>query len=251
MAWNRRDGSPYRVRNLLAALDARGIDQPAPVADAVAVLDRIEDDKPAEPEQLALHDAIVAGATPDELNAVVLAELGSHRIRTAFEQARLTAAVDVLRAVLDSRHEIHEHLAAQAAGLIEKLEAIAALDDAKLDTLIREGRHDDARLLADKEIVGQELSELHQLRDLYLTPPGVEVRPSGVDCTIWVDPRKAPHLHGDTRADVFLDGIRKGAQLHYPSAEQAAEAAAPIARRMAQEAQERKESQHGLGFLAV
>ena len=251
MAWNRRDGSPYRARGVLAALDARGIEQPAPVAAAVAVLDRIEADKPAEPPQLALHDAIVAGATPAELDAIVLTDLGSHRIRTAFEQARLTAAVNVLRAVLECRDELHQHLAAQAATLIEKLEAIAALDDTRLDTLIREGRHDDARALADKEIVGQELAELHQLRDLYLTPPGLDVKPAGVDCTVWVDPRKAAHLHGDTRADVFLDGIRRGAQLHYPSAEQAAELAAPIAARLARDAQQRKEEQHGLGFLAV
>ena len=251
MSWNRRDGSPYRARSVLAALNARGIEQPHTVAQAVAVLDRIEADKPAEPHPQALHDAIVAGATPDELDAIVLRDLGSHRIRTAFEQARLTAAVAVLRAILDARDEIHAHLAEQAATLIGKLEAIAALDDARLDTLIREGRTGDARALADKEIVGQELSELHQLRDLYLTPPGVDVRPSGVDCTVWVDPRKAAHLHGDSRADVFLDGIRRGAQLWYPSAEQAAEAAAPIAARLAREAQQRKEAQHGLGFLGV
>ena len=171
MSSNRRDGSPYRARSVLAALNARGIEQPHTVAQAVAVLDRIEADKPAEPHPQALHDAIVAGATPDELDAIVLRDLGSHRIRTAFEQARLTAAVAVLRAILDARDEIHAHLAEQAATLIGKLEAIAALDDARLDTLIREGRTGDARALADKEIVGQELSELHQLRDLYLTPP--------------------------------------------------------------------------------
>lgn len=247
MVWNRRDGAPFRARKLLADLDTFNVEVDAQVLGAVTTLDRIEADKPAEPDPQALHRAILDGAAPTELDAIVLRDLGSGRIRTAYEQARLSAATRILRAVLDDRDQLHAQLAGHAHSAITKLEQIAALDGAKLDTLIREGRHDDARLLADAEITGETLNQLYQLRDLALTPEGVDLRPYSFDVSRWRNPDKVAHAHGDTPAAMALDGLRRGGQLWYPSADEQIEALAPLVAEHERAAQRKREREHGIG----
>ena len=251
MAWNHREGAPFRARKLLADLDHHGVQRDAQVLDAVTRLDRIESAKPAEPDPQALHDAIVGGASPAELDAIVLADLGSHRIRAAYAQARLTAAVAVLRAVLDDRDHIHEQLAEKAADCIDRLERIAALDSAPLDTLVREGRTDDARLLADAPLIGETLNQLYQIRDLALIPAGADLRPYGLDVSRWRNPDKVAHGHGETTTELFLDGIRRGGQLWFPNVEDQDEALAPLVTAHERKAQQKRERDWGVGHIAV
>lgn len=250
MVWNRREGAPYRARAVIKALNQRGIPLTASIDAAVDVLDRVEAGLPPEPSPTALHDAVLAGADAEHLDGLVLKELGHSRIRAAYAQAKLSAAVQVLRAVIADRHELHPHLAERAAECIDTLKQCASID-APLDSLIRSGRTGDAKALADKELAGRELAELFQLRDIHLTPEGIDARPAGVDCTQWVNPGKVSHLHGDTPADRYVNGLRRGGELHYPTPEQAAELAAPIAAELAEAAERRRERQHGIGHLAV
>lgn len=251
MAWSHREGAPYRARKLVADLDHHSVQLDDATHDAIANLDRIETDKPAEPDAQALHDAIVDGATPEQLDAIVLTDLGSHRIRAAYAQARLTAAVAVLHTVLDDRDSLHAQLAEKAAECITKLEQIAALDGAPLDSLIREGRTDDARLLADAPLIGEELNQLYQLRDLALVPAGADLRPYGLDVSRWRNPDKVAHAHGDTPTALMLDGIRRGGQLWYPSSDEQAEALAPLVTAHERKAQRKREREHGIGHIAV
>ncbi|ADT97881.1 hypothetical protein [Mycolicibacterium gilvum] len=249
MSWNHREGAPFRARKLLADLDHHGVQLDGQVLDALTHLDRVEAEKPAEPDPQALHDAIVAGASTADLDALVLTELGSHRIRAAYAQARLTAAVRVLAAVLTDRDQIHAQLADKAADCIDKLERIAALD-APLDTLIREGRHDDARLLADAHITGETLNQLYQLRDLALIPASADLRPYSLDVSRWRNPDKVAHGHGTTATELFVDGLRRGGTLWYPSADEQAEALAPLVAEVERTAQRKHEQDWGVGAIA-
>jgi hypothetical protein len=96
---------------------------------------------------------------------------------------------------------------------IRTLETVAGVGDADLAALVRDGRHDEARALADVETVGLELHHLYELRNGYLTHGGYRAMVTGgIDCTEWTDPRKAHH-HGqgtDTRAQAYERGLRLG-----------------------------------------
>lgn len=251
MSWNRREGAPYRARAALKQLDKHGIPLPAAVAEAVAVLDRIEAAPIPDPSPRAIHDAVLDGASLDELDAIALRQLTHSRVRDGWAQARLTAAIEVLSAIMAARDELHAQLAPLAEEHIEKLTKIAGLGEVRLDELIRNSRTDDARLLADKELIGTELHELFQFRDTFLTPVSLDTTPEGVDCSVWRNPRKVRNLHPTTVTDGFIAGIQRGGQLWYPSADEAAAAAAPIAAELRREADAKRRREHGVGHVAV
>lgn len=253
MSWNRRDGAPYRARTALAALDQRDITLPAGVLDAVANLDRIEAELPPEPAVTAMHDAVLAGADRDQLDALVLDELGSHRIRTAYAQATLTAAVRVLGAIMDSRDDLHAQLAELADKTITTLTKVADIGEVSLDVLIRAGRHDDARLVAERDIAGPELHALYEFRDLFLTPGGpAAMRLGPVDASQWRDPEAVDHkLHGDTVTARYLAGLRGGGQLWYPTVEKAVQAAQPLYDKLTRDAEQAAARQRQVGGFAA
>ncbi|MGV0797174.1 hypothetical protein ABQF26_09425, partial [Mycolicibacterium elephantis] len=242
---------PFRARAALKQLDQHAIPLPQAVAAAVKVLDRIEANPVHDPPPHALHDAILDGASLNQLDQLALRQLAHSRVRDAWAQARLTAAVDVLTAILAARNDIHTDLAALADECIDKLKRIADLGNTRLDTLIREGKTDAARLVADKELTGGQLNDLYQFRDVYLTPPDIDPRPHGIDCTRWREPRKVRNLHGDNVTDTLITGLKRGGQLWYPSAAKAAEAAAPIVAERQAAAERRRQHQHGIGHVAV
>jgi hypothetical protein len=253
MSFNRRDGAPYRARTALAALDQRGITLPAGVLETVNNLDRIEAELPPEPAVTAIHDAVLAGADRDQLDALVVYELGSHRIRTAYAQATLTAALGVLGAIMDSRDDLHAQLAELAENAITTLTRIADIGDVSLDVLIRGGRHDDARQVAERDIAGQELHALYEFRDLYLTPGGpAAMRLGTVDASRWRDPEAVDHkLHGDSVTARYLAGLRGGGTLWYPTVEEAVEAARPLYDMLTRDAKEAAARQRQVGGFAA
>ncbi len=250
MAWDRRDGAPYRARNALTQITDRGIELPAAVTTAVAVLDRIEADTPREAATTAMRDAIVAGADSDEIARLLLADLGTSRLRVEYAQARIIAATRVLSAILAASGELHAALSVLADHAIGKLEKVAQLDGTSLEQLVREGRHDDAQALAEVEVVGAELAALYETRDSYLTRGGLAAARAGqFDCTQYRDPRiAAQHHRGELNVTGrWLHAMREGAELWYPTADEALAAAAPLYAAWEREAQKAAARQRAVG----
>jgi hypothetical protein len=251
MSWDRRQSAPYTVRTVLKQFDDREIELPETVTAAVAELQRIQAEHPAEPEHAALHDAVLAGADRAELDRLLLIELGAQRLRVAYTQATLTAADRVLGAIMRARDEIHPQLRALADDAIAKLTAVAKLGDATLDALVREGRHDDAQAVAAVDITAAELNELYNLRDQHIVPGGAQALSVGhVNASRWRDPIAAAHYSGGaTLAEQFLTGLKGGVELWFPTPEEAVEVAQPIYARLQAEAEEVAAHQRSVGGL--
>ncbi|MGE7002978.1 hypothetical protein ACQKHK_12660, partial [Staphylococcus capitis] len=206
-AWKNNDDPRYTARAALQEFAARGIDMPDSVTAAVDTLERIVAARPAKPPVDALRKLIVDGADEAEINDALLADLGHQRLFAEYQQAEQDAARTVTREIRNAADTLFPQLEQLARNAISTLEAVAGLGDTDLATLVRQGRHDDARALADFETVGEELHHLYALRDDYLTPGGFKsMLVDGVDCTQWSDPRK-PHHHGrgsDTVAQAYV-----------------------------------------------
>lgn len=252
MTWDRRTGTTYRARNAVRQLIGRGIELPDSIASAVAVLDRVEAGTPRQPDTAAIRSAIVRGADSDEINGLLLAELAFSRLRSEYATAAQIAAQKVLAAILDERGNLHAALQVLAEDAIIRLEAVAALNGASLEELVRAGRHDDAQALVEVEVVGAELVALYETRDLYLTPGGVDAARAGhFDCTQFRDPRVAARY---SRPDVgvvgnYLAVLRQGAELWFPTDEEALAAAAPLYREWEQEAARAAARQRQVGGI--
>ncbi|SIA00067.1 Uncharacterised protein [Mycobacteroides abscessus subsp. abscessus] len=231
MSWDHRPDAKYKARNAVKQFTSRGIELDASITAAVAELDRIEAEVPRQAEPNTIRDAIVNGADSDAINALVLAELGFTRLRSAYMQAVQVAGGRALKAFHIERDNLHAALKVLAEHAITHLEKVAALDGATLEELVRAGRHDDAQALAEVEVVGTELAALYTIRDDYLTPGGLRAaRVGDVDCTQWRDPQIAGRYARVDRsvAANFVAVLRNGGELWFPTAEEAVEAAGPI-----------------------
>jgi hypothetical protein len=238
--WN-RDSAPYNVRDVLKQFAARNIKVPQSVNDARAVLDRVEAATPQEPEHDAIRKAVLAGADDDEINALLLADLGSTRLRAEYGQARIDAAGRVLRTILRAADELHPQLRELADEGIAKLTTVAELGGASLDTLVRDRRVKDAQALAELDIVATELDALYQLRDRFLTPGGAQAFTVGgaVNAGRWRDPIAAGHYAtGSTLADQFVSGLRGGAGLWFPTLDEGLAVAQPIYDKLQRQAEQ-------------
>lgn len=160
----------FDLRRCLDALAQRNVRLPKPVAETVTLWKQITASQPAQPPTEALRDAIIAGADENELGAILLADLGNTRLQTAWSTAINLTASRALDQLIEYRDEVHDQLAEQADALIADLTAVANLGDVPLNTLVREGRHAEAKLVADVDRTAASLTELFELRDLYLTP---------------------------------------------------------------------------------
>ena len=217
--------SAYRLRAILAALNDRNITLPDPVNVAVQRHQAVVSNTPAPQPLSALRDAIIDGAGPEELGGILLADLGSARLLAAHNEALTHTAHTALEQLLIHRDPVHAQLAQRANELIAKLHATAVID-VPINTLIREGRHEDAKLVADVDHSAAELNALFDLRDHHLVPGGFRTLTVGhINCARW---RNAPDIDGYLRGgitDGFLSGLRAGGDLWYPTAEEAIAAA--------------------------
>jgi hypothetical protein len=226
--WNNaRDNAVYQARGALEQLGQRNIDLPDSVTAEVAVLDRINAAPPMRPSTTALREAMLAGASEDEINALLLQDLGFARLQVEHNQAKIDAALIVLRAIRNAHDYLYPQLKALADKQIEPPEAVAALDTVDVMQLVRVGDHRAAQLVAGVDVVAAELDALYSIRDGYLAAGGYEAMRLGpVDASRWRDPEHAGR--GNSVADRFLDGLRNGNQLWFPTKTEARAAAQPV-----------------------
>jgi hypothetical protein len=248
-----RDNAEYKLRDGLAGFNARNVKLPTAVTDAVAHWQAIKNRTPEGQPATAIRDAVMANADDDEIDRLLLRDLGSTRLRSAFAQAAVSAAVAALGAIRDARAEIHAQLSTLADKSIADLGAVAALGDCTLDGLVRSGKTAEARLFADRAVIGSELHALFGLRDGYLYPGGLKAARVGhIDCTVWRDPTAVEGTTGSSVVDRYLSGLRAGGQLWFPDAEQAVAAAQPLfdawQRQAEVEAAERRSQGSYVGF---
>lgn len=231
-----RENFTARADDAIRQLNARGIDLPTAVVDAVKTLTHLRETKPDAPAQTALRDMILAGAERAAIDAALLADLGSLRLDQEWRQAITNAAGLVLRAIRDEHDAIFEQLKALAERRIEHVSAVAALGDESLESLVRAGRQQDAQLLAEVDVAAAELVALWDLRDRYLTDGADTLKVGGWDCSRWRDERPVDHHAGNFAPSLtghLLGGLRVGAELWYPSAGEAVEAAERVLREQA------------------
>jgi hypothetical protein len=251
--YNDRNAWPYDCNDALKELTARGIGLPARVADAVDVLRRVEAAKPVDVSPTALREAFTAGASPAELDRLLLADLGSARLKSEWTQAVTDCAGSVLAAIRASSDEIMPALRADAENQIAKLTRVAGLGDARLDALVRENRHEDARERADADLTAAALDRAYRFRDNYLTRGGgTKLTINGINASRWRDPQAAAaQARGDTPAQQYVSGIAAGLSPWFPSPTEAIEAAQEIANRIAAVQKRNAQADHGLGSYAA
>jgi hypothetical protein len=247
-----REQAEYRLKDALAGFDTRGVKLPDSVTAAVEHWRAVKNRAPADQPATAIRDAVMAGADDDEIERLLLRDLGSTRLRSAFAQAAIDAANRALAAIIDARADLHAQLSTLADKAITDLAAVAALGDTSLDALVRSGKTAEAKLFADRALTGSELHALFGLRDSFLYPGGLKAaRVGNIDCTQWRDEAAVEGAKGATVVDRFISGLRAGGVLWFPSAEQAVAAARPIFDKRAADAQRKRQAERGITSVAA
>lgn len=249
--FDRSSAAPLNVADLVKQLQARGIAVPAAVQPALDLLERVTARRPPEVSPTAIREAYLRDASDDEIRTRLLDDLAAQRLRSEHGQAVIAAATAVLAAVIDhADSDVFVPLREQAQAAIAKLEKIAAIPASEtVDGLLRAGRFDDARLLADAKGVAAELDSCFRLRDQFLIRGGPKATSvNSFYCGVWRDPvEAAKHARGQTSADQYVAGVRGGCQLWFPDAGEARELAQQFADRAAKAAERAKAAQHGVG----
>jgi hypothetical protein len=243
----------YKAKQAIDDFAAVNIALPKAVTDAIAVMRHVGAAQPDKPAHTAIRQAIIAGADQTELDRLLLADLTHARLASEWTQAHTDTAGAVLAAIRAAEPQLMPALRKQADEHIAALAQIAALDDNRLDALVRAGRQADAALLAAADTTAAALTNLYALRDNYLTPGGpTALTVNGVNAAVWRDPdAAAAHARGKTPADRYIAGLAAGCQLWMPTPAEAIAAATDIAERRAQAAQRRRAAEHGVGSMAA
>lgn len=227
MSAARNDTTVLQIDGVRRLLADRDVELPEEVFDSFLLVDRIVEATPQQPSITAVRELYLSGVGADKINAALLADLAATKNRTEHAQAHIIAAKRTRQALLDNAEELHTQLAALAAVQISHLEAVADLDGATLDALVRDGRHDDAQALVGVDVAAAELVTLWDIRDTSLwTRDGAQV--GQFDCSRWRDPRPVERLNwgaSETLADRLIRGLRAGGELWYPTQSEAVKAA--------------------------
>jgi len=243
---------PYLVRDFIKATEARSIDFPTEVTEAIASWQRVTAGIPEVPKRKALTDAIIDGADDGTLASTLLAHLGGSILADAWRLAAGKAARVALDCIYEHRAIFHGQLGVLADDAIAHINRVAGLHGRSLNTLVREGRHDEARDVADIELQIKEFLTLIDIRNGYLVGDAHQLRVDGVDASMWKNIADVSnHIHGDTQTEQILAGVRGGGILWYPTLEEARAAAQPVADAIAAEEAARRAEQFGIGSVAA
>ena len=163
----------------------------------------------------------------DTINALLLQDLGVSRLQTEHNQARIEAALSVLRAIRAAHDNLYPQLKVLADKQIQHLEAVAALDTTDVMTLVRAGDHKGAQFVAEVDVVAAELDAIYSLRDGYVVRGGSDaMRVGSVDASRWRDPERPGR--GNSIAEQFLNGLHRGNTLWFPTPAEAVATAQPV-----------------------
>lgn len=247
----RRRNAADNAESTCQALTDRGIELPPPAAEALALLQRINDRRP--PRNPVNSDDIAELYLSDADTQTIDAALIARHIGTAkaqgWEKARTSAGLRTLHALTQHHEPLTRELADRAAPIIGRLEHAASLATLNLEALIRNGH------AADAEVAARITIDTAELNTLYTTRHTITPRTSrddysgsyavnGIDCGMWRDPRTVPGSEHPCRSpEHYLDALRAGAELWFPTHPEALAAARAIddELRPEREAQARRE----------
>lgn len=224
-----RNAQPqFTAHRTCDGLTHRGIKLPKPVTEALDLLNHVE---AAQPRNEVDREPIIAAylnrEAAERIEALSASQYAAGLRFTAWSQARDRAG----RAVVEALRLHHDHLTAElaalAAPLISAIEHVAGLDDKNLSALVKANRHDDARVVAELPTTVAELDALYALRRA-TTPPGYGYDHKGVDCGQWRDPRPVRNASATSVPDYYLTGAMAGAELWFPTADEATTAARKV-----------------------
>lgn len=221
--------APDRFRAAVAELARRGVTLPETVTAAVADLDRIEAMCPAD---ITDQDVRHAYADPDQttadLDALVQRAATSHRLRTAWAEARIDAALRGLSALHDQADTLVEALRGQAEDAIAEVEWFARAGSPDVGDLARAGKHKDTTRAARVTAAFAEWGALRALRQ-QVTERGFPWPAVGT----WTDPTHVTTTMAGrkvTGLEFTCEAIRAGGVPYWPTMAEAADAFARVVR---------------------
>ncbi|KRE38494.1 hypothetical protein ASG73_06070 [Janibacter sp. Soil728] len=224
-----RKTAPDRARKIAGDLQAVGVDLPSSVVTALAHLDVVEKMRPQRADAKALAQAY-ATADTKAVDRVAL-DLATITDRLeAWTEGRILAGIAVLADIRANGDDLVTALAAVAEPLMAAVTQAAAVETHDLNVLIRNGRGEEAEGVARLDINATDLAAMYALRGMVTA--GAEYAVSGWDCGTWSDPRpvrQALTMRPATGpVDLFVRGVRAGAQLWFPTPAQAQAAATEV-----------------------
>lgn len=216
----------------IAAVEALGrfeIVLPAEAAGWFAKLTELRETRPSAPAHDAVARLLADSAKPAAVDKALAAHLAAQHLANQHRLAEAIVGQRVLDAILADRGDLHRQLAEIATGHIVQLHKAAAVDDSIAD-LTRQGRTDDARLVATVEGDVERLRQAFHVRDSYLTPqPGPQRWSTGRwNCSAFRNPWEIQHPAMETEGlwGVWRANIKAGGQMWFPTVEEAREASA-------------------------
>ena len=253
-----RTAAAWTARQATSEFTSRDIKLPKSVTDRLRHLDLVEARKPTEIPANAIREAYYRLDDDQAIEQIALQHTTFHLRQGGHTQAVADAGVAVLVALREARSTLHPKLADLAAGYIAHIEKSVEIDT-ELDVLIRANRHDDARVVAEKDVVAAKLDALYLVRDLYLTGKGkdgigdADYGVAQFNCGRWRDPVKVMYHVREAHSiyEAYYHGIKAGGQLWFPTAEQAQAEARPVYDKWYRQEQQRRSAQSGVGGVAA
>lgn len=220
-----------RARFAIADFHTAGITLPDEVTELTDRLTRLANSRPQPPAPNAVARLIADEAAPDTVAAAAAAHLAATHLRDQHRQAEDIVGARLLAAIRDHRDTVHSEMLPAAQTAIDALRGAAALDpELTLTAAVRDGRRDDAELLASVTVNFDRWQQLRDLRAAYLVHPGERLDPGGWDATIWRDERPAI-AHTSAGRDAlasFRDALNAGAEPWFGSIDEIIAAAGNI-----------------------
>lgn len=216
------DQPAFEASQAFRALDQLGIELSADTQRLAKRLNILRENPPQPAPFNRVAHLIADDANDKAISQAVIEHLGTNHL---IQQTVLAADIlggRVLDAILDDAPRIHAELRVTADELIDRLHQAAALDLSVIE-LTKARRIDDAHLAATAESDAESLRTLYFVRDTYLTPPTARWCTGWHDCRTVKNPWDATYIgeHDETTWGTWQAAIRAGAQLWYPTVEEA------------------------------